>query len=137
ASAPAPTPTPTPSPAAAEAPQFVPSRPPLRVEDGLIEVGWEPQAEPASEPLDPDPATEGGDGSPEPIDDHYAALQAWNEWAQNQGRHPAPASPDAEPAGPNSRPAPALGQYVWAEGQQGFAPYSQLFSRLSRAKDAD
>ena len=69
-------------------------KPPLRVEDGLIEVGWEPESE--SE-VHSDEARDDTDsrseanrnGSPlgeEAINDRYTALQAWNEWARNQGR---------------------------------------------------
>jgi type II secretory pathway predicted ATPase ExeA len=135
-------PMPAPPPATVEVPRIVPSRPPLRIEDGLIEVGWEPQAEPAPEsaptgPRAPSTPSGNGDGSPEVIDDHYAALQAWNEWAQNQGRHPASAPSEAEAGAPGGPPAAPSGPYVWAEGQQSFAPYSQLFSRLRQANDAE
>ena len=67
---------------------FSPSRPPLRVEDGLIEVGW--AGDPADEePADFDDSDEIDEFDPEegePVDDHYAALQAWAEWARNRDR---------------------------------------------------
>ena len=68
----------------------------------MIEVGWEPtrdlysssepevlelsgNTEPAMELLERPRAFPEGD---EPVDDHYAALRAWSEWAKNQGRVP-------------------------------------------------
>jgi general secretion pathway protein A len=144
------------------------SKPPIHVEDGLIEVGWDPtrvddEAELAPARKEPmgasvDVAHRSGpglmsagaslEGSEETIDDHYAALQAWNEWAQNQGRAPVP--PTVPPA--DSLPSDlhdaaeeelkadgatpqASGSNVWVEGPDSFAPYSQLFSRLRPSKD--
>ncbi|WP_337175513.1 AAA family ATPase [Paludisphaera sp.] len=71
-------------------PPLLPSRPPLRVEDNLIEVGWDGA-------LEADDADDLGDDSMdefdgpysadgELVDDHYAALQAWAEWARNRDR---------------------------------------------------
>jgi hypothetical protein len=123
---------------------LIPSDPPWQLDDATIEVGWaegladeEAEAEGASadegspsemaaairdavaEPeVEPEP--EMIDESPQTIEDHYAALQAWNEWSRNQGRQPA-----ASASGPDGSPAPR----VRAEGQHGFAPYSSLFSR--------
>jgi type II secretory pathway predicted ATPase ExeA len=149
----------------AASPPILPSRPPLRVEEGMIEVGWdsEPDAAPATTPgvaavRQPVESATVGDRAAEsssetavadhPVADHYAALQAWNEWAENHGR-----GPTVESSDPNSvldlgqeRDAPAgattlspIGEHpqVWAEGQQGFAPYSQLFSRLRPHRDLD
>jgi len=97
------------------APPLVPSRPPLRVEEGLIEVGWggNLEAEAAVSAGESDaplvaalPAT-GESKSPgeemiqeheselpgeEMIEDHYAALQAWTEWAKNRGRASIPSA---------------------------------------------
>ena len=140
------TPELVPAPSPGEAPPLVPARPPLRVEDGLIEVGWEPDSEPApSQPSTRTSAAPDGDALPEVIDDHYAALQAWHEWARNQDRLPAAIAPGtpSQPAASDpdhladSAPVPATGPYVWAEGQQGFAPYSQLFSQMRQPKDAE
>ncbi len=146
--APEPRPTPAPSPE----PAIMPSRPPLRVEDGLIEVGWE--AEPSSgdvEPREPSPQPASRDVE-EPINDHYAALQAWNEWSRNQGRsledlerefetHPEAAGtiePDLAEGMSEDDPPPEFDRpNLRAEGQQTFAPYSQLFSRLRQAKEGD
>jgi general secretion pathway protein A len=83
------------------------------------------------------------------IEDHYAALQAWTEWAKNRGRASSlsatPASEQVEPAAVSKAamarakdeqdtmeesPAPGLR----AELQHEHAPYSQLFSRLRQSK---
>jgi general secretion pathway protein A len=97
------------------APPLVPSRPPLRVEEGLIEVGWggNLEAEAAVSagesvaPLVTDLPAAGQSESPgeemiedhegelpseEMIEDHYAALQAWTEWAKNRGRASSPSA---------------------------------------------
>jgi general secretion pathway protein A len=123
------------------------SRPPLRVEENLIEVGWEPDAESEKIEAAASPQSE----EAEPIHDHYAALQAWNEWSANQGRladsgPPALAAvassdPSADPsaaAGPARRtPVPTEQANVWVESPHPFAPYSQLFSRVRQANDSD
>lgn len=139
------------------------SRPPLHEEEGLIEVGWEPEVEDGpAEPIRPQSAQHGSI-SPQPdrnrpgaaeapeetVNDHYAALQAWNEWAQNQGR-----TPHSPTVGPSSALATEISDAAeeelradgepsrpgqpqfWAEGPGTFAPYSQLFSRLRPSKDA-
>jgi general secretion pathway protein A len=157
-----------PVPREALATPLVPSRPPLRVEDGLIEVGWEGSLEgesmagtsdatsiaglevdtpePVASPLPPI-VDEGDLPSEEMIEDHYAALQAWTEWARNRGRAtdttaagapgesiphvPAAAGPDH----PRRAPAEPLPSAVLrAESQHEHAPYSQLFSRLRQAR---
>ncbi len=86
----------------------------------------------------------------ETIDDHYAALQAWNEWARNRGRTPTPPASDAAgstrvdpPAATEGDPrtvspqTPAGQPSVWVEGEHGFAPYGQLFSRLRQSRDVN
>jgi general secretion pathway protein A len=129
----------------------------LRVEDGLIEVGWEPESESPSTEVDGETALSPEtreDDRPSPlaeeaIHDRYAALQAWNEWARNQGRtatvEPAvvpneravPSGElDEDPAEANSQHS-AIAPGVWAEGQQNFAPYSQLFTRLKQRRDSN
>lgn len=157
------------APAAATEPPTVPhwespvlgeGKPPLRIEEGLIEVGWEPDSELADPALDAsldsdsdsDPALDSAEASLAPqddeaIQDRYAALQAWNEWARNQGRTPTGAL-DA-PVEPRTDGSNTLGDEVredftesspippgvWADGQQSFAPYSQLFSRLKPRRE--
>ncbi len=83
-------------------PGLVSSRPPLRVEDGLIEVGWglesldsvaevsperprtpEPKSEPIAEKVTPAHKPSQVPIGPEPVLDPYAAIQAWNEWRSN------------------------------------------------------
>lgn len=146
-------------PARAE-PLLGPGRPPIVEEEGLIEVGWMP----------PETTEESSDGRPgeatapttatgqrttelaepveEALDDHYAALAAWDEWARNQDRRPAGSRDDRDLAsGPilDDRPEEELradglppgAGHVWAEGPDSFAPYSQLFSRLRPSKDPD
>lgn len=84
-------------------------RPPIVSEEGMIEVGWEPdlgedEVDPIesteaanSEPVvERDPHAEGsgsaqlnpstGESDSERLADHYAALQAWEEWSSNQDR---------------------------------------------------
>ena len=130
---------------AASLPRLGAPRPPLRVEDGLIEVGWDgpdPAADAEPEPQsarpvanrDPEPPSEPAfGGEDEVIQDHYAALQAWNEWARNQGRQPAIGVATAEPVPSEDTSAHPGDANVWADEQHGFAPYSQLFSRLKQA----
>lgn len=116
-----------------DVPELVPSKPPLQVAEEMIEVGWDASTEPApalessSDDADPSPVEER-------IDDHYAALQAWNEWAQNQGREAdaAPASPEVTD---EAVAAEAPNANVRAESEHNFAPYSQLFSRMRAARE--
>lgn len=96
------------------------------------------------------------------VTDRYAALQAWNEWSRskelesdrrspddhgddtNDPRQSAPAGDelDREEPNPEQEPCPGMTetdrsawQGVRVEGQHGFAPYSQLFSRLRLPRD--
>jgi general secretion pathway protein A len=131
------------------------SKPPLNVEEGMIEVGWEPPTGGESEPLvagATQPQVRSargevpsmiGDEPEEAVVDHYTAIQAWNEWAENEGRgaasSPDPSeAPPVPPAGAEEAALPAASPLanVRAEGQHEFAPYSQLFSRLKPAEDA-
>jgi hypothetical protein len=145
----------------------------------MVEVGWEggieTQPEATTSPVTGSPPIAPASGSPPPeraetyeagesqgtetvetIDDHYAALQAWNEWARNQKRSGGPA-PDLEAAAraagrdPAAETAGAPGvatragsqgqgpgqPSVWVEGEQAFAPYGQLFSRLRQSRDVN
>ncbi len=88
-------------------PPLVPARPPIRVEDGLVEVGWEGDldAEPAYEeesarPADR-PCPDDSSFNEELVEDRYAALQAWHEWTRNQGR----GDTDSDPTPLESSPA--------------------------------
>jgi general secretion pathway protein A len=146
-------------PRAADAPpppeSLLPAKPPIRVEEEMIEVGWDAdfdhdelaedtaQREPA--PLSSAPSAE------EAVEDHYAALQAWNEWARNHGQNPAdmPAGIGAEDLAVDEAEEATLNaerrsttqreerRQVRAEAQQSFAPYSQLFARVREAKDTE
>ena len=126
-----------------------PDRPPLHIEDGLIEVGWEPEdlAAPEPEPavatitpaLPKVPLVE------EAVNDHYAALQAWREWADNQGRRavaepvsrPSPTlDPDDEDYDPDPDPD-AANPHVRVDDGRDFAPFGQLFSRMARVHDTE
>jgi type II secretory pathway predicted ATPase ExeA len=147
--------------ARSQSPSLLPSRPPIRIEEGLVEVGWDGDLETE---LGPAETTESrsqsvltGDPPPneEPIEDRYAELQAWTEWSNSQERvalpsdasqvalptdhtdEPSPGSdaPPVEPPRESRRPSPATAPPgVRAEPQQEFAPYSQLFTRLRQSK---
>ena len=105
--------------ARSDAPSLIPTRPPIRDEDGLVEVGWEGDLESELLPtVGTSPETVGSladDSSfnEELIEDRYAALQAWAEWTRNQGRSGGenPATQTAqqrrEPAEPAGREGPA------------------------------
>lgn len=128
---------------------LVESKPPIWVAENEIEVGW--QAEPAAEPIEPRPTADGPE--PEPVEDHYTALQAWMEWSRNtktlatspnESGTPAAGSALAENAEPDEAdhqtgPAkPSEGKaHVWMEPSQTFAPYGQLFSRSEQARDTE
>ncbi|HEY2158677.1 MAG TPA: AAA family ATPase, partial [Isosphaeraceae bacterium] len=142
------TPATSPRPALAAAPArsaplMGPARPPIRVEEGLIEVGWTPESEAAAPEIEESPvppAAPNGDGERR-IDDPYAALQAWQEWATNQGRQPA--IEPAAPAGPSPTRrdeeslAAAAPARVWADEEHGFAPFGRLFTRASQENEAE
>lgn len=87
-----------------------PDRPPIRVEEGLIEVGYEDDSPAAAEPEGP---------AVVPVEDHYAMIQARAEREQ-------------------ARLADAVEEgSTRVEGPQGFAPYGQLFSRARQLRDAE
>jgi general secretion pathway protein A len=130
----------------------------------MVEVGWagspELDPEPGTTPTPasaahsaPTPTPSGGEVEPddrvendpsaagetvETIDDHYAALQAWNEWARNRGRTAAVVggterlAPDPDDS---ELPTEAMPAGLWVDAEQGFAPYGQLFSRLRQSRD--
>ena len=141
-------------------PSLIPARPPIRLEDGLVEVGWEgdleaeltrPEPAPGVPPAAHEPAgmaepTAVAEPQEQRVEDRYAALQAWAEWSRNRERpspEPQPAGAfDEVPADEGADQEPALGAdspmasslassgSVRAEPPHDFAPYSQLFSRL-------
>jgi type II secretory pathway predicted ATPase ExeA len=143
----------------AETPSLIPAKPPIRMEEGLVEVGWDGDLESEfaeSEDLVPTETRLADDSSfnEELIEDRYAALQAWTEWTESQKRadgrgvaieSPAPKrsaepssvgeSPSAEEHSGSVEPAPATTPPgIRAEPQHEFAPYSQLFTRLRQSK---
>lgn len=130
-------------------PPLVPSRPPIREEEGLIEVGWDGGLD-LEEEIEPVAVAEGeafeaeADEPPadppddEVVDDHYAALQAWSEWASNRDRtnpeetvaEPEADEPDEEgdeADEPSSEPEADL---RGEPPHDDHAPYGQLFSKL-------
>jgi hypothetical protein len=133
-------------------PALIHARPPIRLEEGLVEVGWEGdlEAEPTTRP-EPTPGDPEADApvdagpSEEKVEDRYAALQAWAEWSRNRERSipaavdPADAgaiapddggAPDPGPSGTRGEPGPLPASSVRAEASHNFAPYGNLFSRL-------
>jgi type II secretory pathway predicted ATPase ExeA len=134
-------------------PSLIPARPPIRLEEGLVEVGWEGdlEAEPTRQQASPsDTVTDPSGGtypSEELVEDRYAALQAWAEWSRNRERPDPNVSDPATPADvgasrdvsgpdpgaaepPRGDSAPIPAPSVRAETPHDFAPYGQLFSRL-------
>jgi general secretion pathway protein A len=138
-----------------EAPPLFPSKPPIRDEDGLVEVGWEGELEDeqsGAQRASTDSAAFVADLSPledELIEDACAALEAESELSRNQALmgSAAAAHPDEIPeempeaAGrsgeartPTAESAtgiPPLG--IRAESQHEFAPYGQLFTRYRQS----
>jgi hypothetical protein len=138
---------------------LIPTRPPIRVEDGLVEVGWEGDLE--AELAHADGSMDPEVSSPvepyhneELVEDRYAALQAWTEWARNRERSSEAGTPSGEPHPPPDKVADperpsgeerpiasepstaAPGATVRAETPHDFAPYSQLFTRLRQSKQS-
>jgi AAA domain len=143
-----------------QAPALIPAKPPIRIEEGLVEVGWEGDV--AGEYSGPDRPSSPSPQSAEVfarstieetvVDDHYAALQAWTERSNTRQPIWAEASPrgdqqvsaaveEAETRAPSRQDeqddleledahTPAK---IRAEGQHEFAPYSQLFTRLRQS----
>jgi len=148
------------APSIAQPPALMPARPPIRLEEGLVEVGWEgdlaAEYTGPDEPFSPSPESAAA-ALPTPIqetvvEDHYATLQAWTERSTNRQRTLTEAFPRAgqftsaavEPA---EQTASAIAEEpddselqdastparIRAEGQHDFAPYSQLFTRLRQS----
>jgi type II secretory pathway predicted ATPase ExeA len=119
------------------------SRPPLRVEDGLIEVGWSPASDatsPGAEDLDQ------AESAQMAIGESLAATD-WDDWDEEAER----VSDEAESLydeEERARASVAADEptdesvednlpHLRAEPQHGFAPYGPLFSRLRPARDTD
>jgi len=81
-----------PAAARSDAPPLIPAKPPIRDEDGLVEVGWDGDLESelvaaGGAPTGPRrPVADDPSFNEELIEDRYAALQAWAEWTRNQGQ---------------------------------------------------
>jgi type II secretory pathway predicted ATPase ExeA len=144
----------------AETPALLPSKPPIRVEDGLVEVGWDGDLN--SELGEPEETTiitaarlaDDSTFNEELIEDRYAALQAWGEWTESQKRtasrgvatensaprrSPEPSSlgdspPPDEPTGSLEASPATTPSGIRIEPQHDFAPYSQLFTRTRQSK---
>ena len=147
----------TPRAAASPGPLTGPAKPPIRSDDNMIEVGWSPDESPAPASVEGAPARKPGppapsEGGEESVRDHYAALQAWREWTENQVRHAPEAAQavevededeideEAEEEIDDPRfipPARADRPTVRAEGEQKFAPFGQLFSRMAQAREPE
>ena len=132
-------------------------RPPLHVDENAIEVGWStdevaPSNRDDEEEPD-DPSDSGGiaprsEESDQAVHDHYAALQAWREWADNQEKRTHPTRSDRDLADEIDEAAAAEATdilesvatergSVRVEGHQHFAPFGQLFTRLNPAREPE
>ena len=129
-------------------------RPPLLVEENAIEVGWSADDQEPSDFEEDDlvePSGRGGlvvpsEQSDQAIHDHYAALQAWREWADNQDKQVSPPKSDrdladaideaAEAEATESAEAVSTDRAsVRVEGHQHFAPFGQLFNRMAQVRE--
>ena len=136
-------------------PSLIPTKPPIRLEEGLVEVGWDGDLEPELTRAERSPTDREGSSSVSPevdeqfVEDRYAAMQAWTEWSRNRERstssNEAPGGPDvaevesANPDGsiPEGLPegaSPSSSTNVRTNAPHEFAPYSQLFTRLRQSK---
>jgi general secretion pathway protein A len=97
-----------------DAAPLLPSKPPLREEDGLVEVGWDGDLESefppsgASAPAQP-ALVDDQTLNEELIEDQYAALESWAGWPRNHGR-----TPDESPSPASLQPlalGPAPGEH--------------------------
>jgi hypothetical protein len=147
-------PAPTGAPVALPMPLTGPTRPPIRFEENMIEVGWsaEDAASPGGRIEDSSPRLGGStaEAGEEAVQDHYAALQAWREWSENQARRASRTletsedEPDDEieleddEDEPATAPRPRADRpTVRVEGEQKFAPFGQLFSRMAQAREPE
>jgi type II secretory pathway predicted ATPase ExeA len=144
----------------AETPPLLPAKPPIRVEEGLVEVGWDGDLE--SELGEPERTTsftetrraDDSSFNEELIEDRYAALQAWSEWTESQKRTTSRGVAIESPASRRSTEPSSLGDSPPAEAPSGsvdastattppgvrvepqheYAPYSQLFTRSRQSR---
>ena len=155
-----PQPAPIPAPIHVPAPLIGPAKPPIRVEENMIEVGWSPEDSSTTEAEGLSPRAAVGTGSSpageEAVHDHYAALQAWREWSENQTRRSLQGVRQAESSivddsvdemdeepeeediddEPIALP-PATRPNFRTEGGETFAPFGQLFSRMAQAREPE
>ena len=131
-------------------PLIGPEKPPIRVEDNMIEVGWAPENTPSPDGRDEESSSSAAaQGGEEAVQDHYAALQAWREWSENQARRISrpPETFEDEPDEeievddedePTTPLPPRVDRpTVRVEGEQKFAPFGQLFSRMAQAREPE
>jgi hypothetical protein len=136
--------------ARSDVPAVVPSRPPIRDEDGLVEVGWDGDFDDGTDggSASADPAAFGSDLSTldsESTDDRFAALTAEAELTRNEAWPP---SGSLAPSGQRSDESPEKADApartsdstasvppggIRVEGQHEFAPYGQLFTRYRQS----
>ena len=137
-----------------------PDKPPIRVDENMIEVGWSPEETSTAAEADETEALAsaalvGSAGGEEAVHDHYAALQAWREWTENQARMAVPPTapvaarlgsvdtddvdyPDETEDDLDELPALMSDRSrVRVEGEQKFAPFGQLFSRMAQSHDSE
>jgi general secretion pathway protein A len=126
-----------------------PDRPPIRVDENMIEVGWSPEDSQTSSDATPrgmKPPM--GEAAEEAVSDHNAALQAWREWAENQARRSqSGATPldeefedeeELETDEPDLAPPVRADRPIMrAEGEQKFAPFGHLFSKMAQAREPE
>jgi general secretion pathway protein A len=136
---------------------LIPTKPPIRLEEGLVEVGWDGDLE--AELLHAEGSGTDRVDAPavvtdpqvEQVEDRYAALQAWAEWSRNRERSLDPDSaaaisgtldepirgaetPPGEGPEPTSESSSAASPAsIRVESPRDSAPYSQLFTRLRQS----
>ena len=130
-------------------------RPPLHVEENSIEVGWaadDDDSSPLDQPEDASaanlgpPITRRAELSEQAVHDHYAALQAWREWARNQELQIKSVRSDRDLADEIDEAAAAEATEstevvtrertsIRSEGHQQFAPFGQLFNRMAPVRE--
>jgi type II secretory pathway predicted ATPase ExeA len=142
------------APIASSMPLTGPPKPPIQADENMIEVGWAPEEASSLGARDGSQSQSLGtpappEGSEEAVRDHYAALQAWREWSENQVRRTHPPLEadedeledeieDIEDEAPGNTPSPLVDRpTVRAEGEQKFAPFGQLFSKMAHARDLE